>query len=142
MDDNPKRERRRTPYFIPKTAPPTREGVERLRSEFHKAVAQAQSGLPSADAVEFAIQLLREVRAAEGKFAGQCGVAIEALSTLIPEGHRTAMSPDEARSWAWEQIKRDVGTDGWTVGDSINYYGFFCHGWRTRGQYDEQRSEG
>ena len=139
---DPNQARSRTPFFIPKTAPATPEGLERLRNELRQALPQEVSGKPGLDAVECAIQVLREVKAAEGKFAGQCAVAIEALSTLIPEGHRTAMSPDDARSWAWEQIKRDVGTEGWTVGDSVNYYGFFCHGWRTRGQYDEQRSEG
>jgi hypothetical protein len=30
---------RKTPYFIPRTAPPTKEGVEQLRREFYAAVA-------------------------------------------------------------------------------------------------------
>jgi len=32
---------RKTPYFIPRTAPPTKEGVEQLRREFYAAVAAA-----------------------------------------------------------------------------------------------------
>jgi hypothetical protein len=31
----------RTPYFIPRTAPPTKKGVEKLRREFYAAVAAA-----------------------------------------------------------------------------------------------------
>lgn len=31
----------RTPYFLPKTAPPTKEGVERLRKEFYAAMRAA-----------------------------------------------------------------------------------------------------
>jgi hypothetical protein len=51
----------------------------------------------------------------------------------------TYMTEDEARDWSWKQVKRDVGTEGWTAGDSNNYFGFFCWGWNTRGQYERQR---
>jgi len=33
---------RKTPYFIPRTAPPTKEGVDRLRREFYAAVSAAR----------------------------------------------------------------------------------------------------
>ncbi|CAI1765889.1 Uncharacterised protein [Serratia fonticola] len=46
---------------------------------------------------------------------------------------------DMCRTWAWEQVKKDVTTDGWTIGDSSNFYGFYCWGWDTRRQYNEQR---
>lgn len=47
---------------------------------------------------------------------------------------------DMCRKWAWEQVKEMVSTDGWTVGDNITYFGFFCWGWDMRRQYNEQRS--
>lgn len=46
---------------------------------------------------------------------------------------------DMCRKWAWEQVKELVSTDGWTVGDNITYFGFFCWGWDMRRQYNEQR---
>lgn len=46
---------------------------------------------------------------------------------------------DTCRKWAWEQVKELVSADGWTLGDSITYFGFFCWGWDMRRQYNEQR---
>lgn len=46
---------------------------------------------------------------------------------------------DMCRKWAWEQVKELVSTDGWTLGDNITYFGFFCWGWDMRRQYNEQR---
>ncbi len=31
---------------------------------------------------------------------------------------------------AWAECRAEVGTAGWTVAESINYHGFFLHGWR------------
>jgi hypothetical protein len=52
----------------------------------------------------------------------------------------TCMTEEQAEKWAWKQIKLDVGTDGWTAGDSCNYFGFFLWGWRYRAQYERQRA--
>ena len=46
----------------------------------------------------------------------------------------------ECRKLAWEEVKRLVGAEKWTVGDSGNYYGFYCWGWDMRRQYNEQRA--
>jgi len=51
----------------------------------------------------------------------------------------TLMTEDEASKWAWDRVRQDVGTEGWTTGDSCNFFGFFLHGWRYRGQYELQR---
>jgi hypothetical protein len=50
------------------------------------------------------------------------------------------MTNAQAENWAWEQVKEQVGTDGWTVSDSCTYYGFFLWGWRYRTQYERQRN--
>lgn len=50
------------------------------------------------------------------------------------------MTEEQAEKWAWKQVKLDVGTDGWTAGDSGNYFGFFLWGWRYRAQYERQRA--
>lgn len=46
---------------------------------------------------------------------------------------------DMCREWAWKQVKELLTPDGWTVGDNITYFGFFCWGWDMRRQYNEQR---
>lgn len=50
----------------------------------------------------------------------------------------TLMTEDRACTWAWDQVQQDVGTKGWTAGDSCNFYGFFLWGWNYRGQYETQ----
>lgn len=52
----------------------------------------------------------------------------------------TFMTEDRACEWAWGKVREDVGTKGWTTGDSCNFYGFFRWGWIYRGQYELQRT--
>lgn len=47
---------------------------------------------------------------------------------------------DYCRGWAWNEVKKELGTETWTVGDNCTYYGFFCWGWDSRRQYNEQRA--
>ena len=51
----------------------------------------------------------------------------------------TLMTEDRACKWAWDQVREDAGTDGWTAGESCTFYGFFLWGWNYRGQYETQR---
>jgi len=51
----------------------------------------------------------------------------------------TYMTEDRACKWAWDQVRKEVGTEGWTTSDSCNFYGFFMWGWHYRGQYETQR---
>lgn len=51
----------------------------------------------------------------------------------------TLMTEDRACKWAWDQVREDVGTEGWTTSESCNFYGFFMWGWIYRGQYETQR---
>ncbi len=51
----------------------------------------------------------------------------------------TYMTEDRACTWAWDQVREDVGTEGWTAGDSGTFHGFFLWGWYYRGQYEAQR---
>ncbi|WIJ63898.1 hypothetical protein OI978_24345 [Serratia nevei] len=46
---------------------------------------------------------------------------------------------DMCRELAWKQVKELLTPDGWTVGDNITYFGFFCLGWDMRQKYNEQR---
>lgn len=52
----------------------------------------------------------------------------------------TYLTEDQGREWAWKDVKKDVGTKGWTAGDNGNYFGFFVHGWNYRGQFEKQRA--
>ena len=52
----------------------------------------------------------------------------------------TYMTEDQGRDWAWKDVKKDVGTKGWTAGDNGNFFGFFLHGWNYRGQFEKQRA--
>lgn len=37
---------------------------------------------------------------------------------------------EQVRLKAWQLFREEVGTKGWTTGESATYYGFFCHGFR------------
>lgn len=52
----------------------------------------------------------------------------------------TFMTADQGRDWAWNNVREYVGTEGWTVMDSVNFHGFFLYGWNYRGQYELQRT--
>lgn len=52
----------------------------------------------------------------------------------------TFMTVDQASKWGWDDVRKEVGTEGWTVMDSVNYHGFFLWGWNYRGQYELQRA--
>lgn len=64
----------------------------------------------------------------------------EAQSVPAPIAFSENADADMCRTWAWEQVKKDVTTDSWTIGDSGNFYGFYCWGWDMRRQYNEQRA--
>lgn len=51
----------------------------------------------------------------------------------------TYMTEEQGRDWAWKDVKKGVGTKGWTAGDNGNFFGFFVHGWNYRGQFEKQR---
>ena len=59
----------------------------------------------------------------------------------VPEGvaEPTYMTEEQGRDWAWKDVKKDVGTKGWTAGDNGHFFGFFVHGWNYRGQFEKQR---
>jgi len=65
--------------------------------------------------------------------------ATAAPALEAPAAPVTLMTEDQASRWAWDQIREEVGTKGWTAGDSSNFFGFFLHGWNYRGQYELQR---
>ena len=52
----------------------------------------------------------------------------------------TFMTADQGRDWAWNNVREYVGTEGWTVMDSVNFHDFFLYGWNYRGQYELQRT--
>lgn len=60
--------------------------------------------------------------------------------TVTPMTYFENADADAARGWAWEQVKGEVSTKGWTTSDSVNYFCFFCWGWDLRRQYNEQRT--
>ncbi|WP_241177172.1 hypothetical protein [Citrobacter portucalensis] len=49
---------------------------------------------------------------------------------------------DYCRGWAWNEVKKELSPEDWTVGDNCTYYGFFCWGWDSRRQFNEQRAAG
>lgn len=59
--------------------------------------------------------------------------------TVTPVNYSENADADHCRKWAWQQVKGEVSTEGWTSGDNANYFGFFCWGWDMRRQYNEQR---
>ena len=80
--------------------------------------------------------------------AQSAGALVKAMTTsapvqpvAVPDGvvEPTYMTVEQGRDWAWKDVKKDVGTEGWTAGDNGNYFGFFVHGWNYRGQFEKQR---
>lgn len=59
--------------------------------------------------------------------------------TVTPVTYSENADADYCRKWAWQQVKDEVTTEGWTSGDNATYFGFFCWGWDMRRQYNEQR---
>lgn len=81
-----------------------------------------------------AVALESEITRLVGLYNGLTGEAAGSAAKAEP----TFMADEQAEKWAWEQVKRDVGTKGWTVGESCTYFGFFLWGWRYRAQYERQ----
>lgn len=70
-------------------------------------------------------------------FAATSAAAPAAVAGSAP---CTFMTEDRAREWAWDKVREEVGTNGWTAGDSSNFYGFYLWGWNYRAQYELQRT--
>ncbi|WP_238337755.1 ead/Ea22-like family protein [Enterobacter kobei] len=81
------------------------------------------------------LALLDELEAAERRNA-----ELEARPAN-PINFKENADADYCRGWAWNEVKKELGTDTWTVGDNCTYYGFFCWGWDSRRQYNEQRAD-
>lgn len=62
------------------------------------------------------------------------------LQTVTPVTYFENDDAYQCRKWAWQQVKDEVTTEGWTSGDNVTYFGFFCWGWDMRRQYNEQRA--
>ena len=69
----------------------------------------------------------------------RCHIAELESRTVTPVNYSENADADHCRKWAWQQVKGEVSTEGWTSGDNANYFGFFCWGWDMRRQYNEQR---
>ncbi|EJV8180134.1 hypothetical protein N7X38_001825 [Escherichia coli] len=76
--------------------------------------------------------LFDRLRAAEKRIA-------ELEARTKPIGFSASFDDGMCRDYAWRYVKEAITPDGWTVGDNITYFGFFCWGWDMRRQYNEQR---
>jgi len=109
-------------------------------------IKAAREALAASPQVEVAPQAEQQVVCSPNCFWGDCppcvaaGVQEKQAEQVAKAGPRTLMGEEQAEKWAWEQVKKDVGTKGWTAGDSCNYFGFFLWGWRYRKQYERQRA--
>lgn len=80
--------------------------------------------------------LLDELEAAEKRNA-----ELEARPAN-PINFKENADADYCRGWAWNEVKKELSPEDWTVGDNCTYYGFFCWGWDSRRQFNEQRAAG
>ena len=78
----------------------------------------------------------KEVKQLRGEGIAPQAAPAAVAATASP----TFMTADQGRDWAWNNVREYVGTEGWTVMDSVNFHGFFLHGWNYRGQYELQRT--
>lgn len=62
--------------------------------------------------------------------------AADALQAAIDAPEQPGGFADaDAMDAAWKVLKPQLKTDGWTLGESFNYRGFFAWGWEARRQY-------
>lgn len=80
--------------------------------------------------------LCDQLKAAELAAVQQGVQPLRVADSIAP----TFMTNEQAIAWAWADVRKDVGTENWTTGDSCNFYGFFLHGWHYREQYELQRN--
>lgn len=77
-------EKSKTPYFIPKTAPATVQGVERLRNEFYGVVRRAHpKSRDPRQVIQAAIDVLNRVEVGAAVSAQACSAAREGLNDLL-----------------------------------------------------------
>ncbi|WP_412096438.1 hypothetical protein [Citrobacter freundii] len=96
------------------------------------------------EAAEKRIAELREwnVGLAQESFERQQRIAELEARPANPINFKESADADYCRSWAWNEVKKELAPDDWTVGDNGTYYGFFCWGWDLRRQFNEQRAAG
>lgn len=115
----------------------------RINAECGEHLSPAET-IELVEALEKAQQYAKE-RDAENQdlmlTVGRLRVEREELEsrTVTPVNYSENTDADHCRKWAWQQVKGEVSTEGWTSGDNANYFGFFCWGWDMRRQYNEQR---
>lgn len=111
------------------------------------AAQPARASMDTPDQLSAAIMNLQPQKVVPGLAAGtaydlgfhDARAAAAALAAAPKPAAPTLMTEDQASKWAWDQVRQEVSTEGWTAGDSCNFFGFFMHGWRYRGQYELQR---
>lgn len=102
---------------------------------------QLQRDKDSLEAV--AISMRDDMREAREKLeAAEKRIAELEARPANPINFKESTDADYCRSWAWNEVKKELAPDDWTVGDNCTYYGFFCWGWDSRRQFNEQRAAG
>lgn len=85
-------------------------------------------------------ELESQLKSAENNdIDARCHIAELESRTVTPVNYSENTDADHCRKLAWQQVKGEVSTEGWTSGDNATYFGFFCWGWDMRRQYNEQR---
>lgn len=100
--------------------------------------------LDELEAAEKRIAELRDWNAglAQESFTYQQKVAELEARPANPINFKENADADYCRGWAWNEVKKELSPEDWTVGDNCTYYGFFCWGWDSRRQFNEQRAAG
>lgn len=58
---------------------------------------------------------------------------------VAPIDFKENADADFCREWAWDDIKKDLSTENWSISDGAAFYGFYLMGWDARRQFNEQR---
>lgn len=125
-------EHRSNAQFIAKASPANVLAlVEALEVEQQKSANQGRHACSLFDEVKRLQERLRTVELSNSVLESR---------PVTPMTYFENSDADHCRQQAWEHVKGEVSTDGWTTGDSVNYFGFFCWGWDMRRQYNEQRT--
>lgn len=114
--------------------------------EVCQAIEKCGASTELTDAVTKASALMQEIANLTGRMdeleSAESRIAELEARPANPINFKENADADFCRKWAWDEVKKELAPETWTVGDNFNYYGFFCWGWDSRRQYDEQRAAG
>ncbi|QQK74051.1 hypothetical protein HG702_22295 (plasmid) [Pectobacterium versatile] len=106
-----------------------------------EAAFELLNTFPEGDAVDYVLLTWNECRTDALRLSSN-SESVKGSDQLIGNlvKFKENTDADMCRKWAWEQVKKELATENWAAGEDLTFYGFFCWGWDSRRQYNNQRA--